>query len=230
MCLTLVSPQFLSDRWCCPSTSADRAPSQRNVTCRSLWWSAFGSPHRIWAALSMPASPRVPAWRWLLLSRLRKLFGAGLHSPATVLPEENNSFCKNAATVMSLFVEIYPQTLHIKLFCIPCVSSPVQQVAEYHVQKSAWVSVECWCLKCLLDRRGPRVTSAAYPQSVQTPETHTHTDLCYSAHAGALCAAHVPALNYPVHTVNTITHTNWAPTPAAEGQTYLSIIPQMSLW
>lgn len=59
----------------------------------------------------MSASLRVPAWRWLLLSRRHKLFGAGLHSPVTVLPEENNPFYKNAATVMKLIVEIYPQTL-----------------------------------------------------------------------------------------------------------------------
>ncbi len=61
----------------------------------------------------MSASLHVLEWRWLLLSPQHKLFGAGLHSPATVLPEENNLLYTNAATVTNCIVEIYLQTSRI---------------------------------------------------------------------------------------------------------------------
>lgn len=76
--------------------------------------------------------------------------------------------------------------------------------------------------------REPPVTSAAYPQSVLTPETHT--DSCFSTQETIVVYAFMStAAIYHVHTVDTQTSLDSVfSTPAAEGQTCLSIIPQIS--
>lgn len=206
-CLTWARP-ILSVPWCPPSTLGSHAPLKKTGPCRLLRWPGRDWPHRSSTAPSMPPSPPALWPIWPLPSHQHRWFLAEQHFPGaaspTPGPRDWNYYIDVIIPTWDVGEMWWPHFIVIHKFMliahhhgqqVQCLTKgfikkmrdlPVQQAAEGHAQKSAWVSAGWLDWWCWLGTPSLLAAASSSLRSAPTP-TPQDRDECIKNSKNSIC-------------------------------------------